>query len=50
MTALQTAAYCEDTWATFLNELACVQEASCLQERGSTRDLVHPSTEQGKLA
>lgn len=50
MTALQTAVSPEDGSATFLNELACVQEAVWLQECGSPCDLIHPSMEQGKSA
>jgi len=50
MTALQTAVCCKDTCATFLNELACVQKAACLQECGLPSDLIHPSMEHGKLA
>lgn len=50
MTALQTAASCGDGWATFLNELACVQEALWLQECGSPFDPIHPSVEHSKLA
>lgn len=50
MTALQTAACCKGARATFLNGLACVQEAACLQEHGSPSDLIHPSAQHGILA
>lgn len=49
-TALQTAASREHGRATFLNELARVQEAIWLQECGSPFDLIHPSMEHSKLA